>query len=740
MAMTNHTTFLPVGESSIDRPLIAYAFLAQTRHATGDLFTGLAPIFKPIAKHRSGQLFVPKEFADLAKSLYGIDIHPWAVEDLGPRFEKAGLLTKVSLPAKLYEYRYAAIHEEFDAVGETDIQHVLDCFVVFATPILNRHVLTIDRSALEKAFLSQLVDMDFQSILLKPESKPLLTSTASKQKLALPPKPERVAWQQEINAKAKIDVLCASFILHLYETQRELYDLLTRISAGALVAETVLNFQNPGSENSLVGLNVILDAPFVMALLDLCGEESTAYARRICEQLTANGANIQVFRHSVEEITSNLKGTITSTEHNEGYGPTARRMSRASFNSYVRSVVQDVDGAVRRLNYAIVEVPTSASTFQFFSEGDEQQLLSSIGYYEHPMAQKRDADSIAAIMRMRQGKTAKMSSFQRAQYIFITANDRLARRSDRCTTTLKQRNFGDVPPALTDKYLAGLLFVLYGGGASELTHLRLLSNCAAALEPRSDVMRRMHAFLSELDQTKADHFRALMTNERASQHMMQLTLGDAEVLRSGASADEILGQMEATLGEKFAREAETQRQQMAKEHEEQRNAIEARYQETKEQLLGVRTQNLEIDSELRQTRVALEAVKSALDKRQTDDREITRSRLLSCVNDSIRAVDLRRKLISIVVAMLTGTIAFISAKWGSDLHTFEIVVLTIITGVLAYVGFWRTPDKVFGEHLLAYRKKIFESRVFELGLVAECANYAINWEPPCVTDRCEGTQ
>ena len=42
----------------IDRPLLAYAFLAQATPKPGDLLSGLVPIFIPIAKRNMGKRFV----------------------------------------------------------------------------------------------------------------------------------------------------------------------------------------------------------------------------------------------------------------------------------------------------------------------------------------------------------------------------------------------------------------------------------------------------------------------------------------------------------------------------------------------------------------------------------------------------------------------------------------------------------------------------------------------------------
>ena len=147
--------------------------------------------------------------------------------------------------------------------------------------------------------------------------------------------------------------------------------------------------------------------------------------------------------------------------------------------------------------------------------------------YYNITAQERDAESVAATMRLRHGKRVKMNRLSAAGFIFITKNTRVVEKT---INFLKQKglfNDGEVPPVLSEKHLAGLLWAIYGGQGSELTRYLLLANCTAALELRNDVIAQMHRFLSEIDEEKAEIFSTLMTKERASQYAMQLTLGDS---------------------------------------------------------------------------------------------------------------------------------------------------------------------------------------------------------------------
>lgn len=531
----------------IDRPLLAYAFLAQATPKPGDLLSGLVPIFIPIAKRNMGKRFDAKEFSTQVGEMYGIAISPWAVDDLSPRLEKAGLLFKEPLTASTYEYFYADVPGDFSDVSENDIRDVVEHFIKFATPILESNGLNVDKKLLERAFFDELTQIDFHTVLLKPDRPEQPAST-----LALPKSDEELSSAKDIANKSRLDVLCAAFVIATRQSDKSVFDLIVKIAAGALVVQVVLNMQDPGETVSLSGLRVFLDGPILMSLLDLGEEKHHEYAVQLSEQLTTHGASLVVFRHSVDEIRDNLKASVSAAESGTGYGATVRRLRNGMYRNYVASVRADLEGTIGRAGIRIVEPVTRAGIFQHFTQEDEDGVYGMLGHFNNPLAQERDAASIAGVMRMRQGKHARMGQFHLASCLFVTENPRVAECGARFAVLRKLIRTNEVPPAVTDRYLAGMLWVLFGGKANELTEYRLLASCTAALEARNDVSLKVHQFLNKMDTAKAEHFRALMTTERSGQHLMQLTLGDSSLIRSTDDADRLLSR----LDEEYRREYE----------------------------------------------------------------------------------------------------------------------------------------------------------------------------------------
>lgn len=719
----------------IDRPLIAFAFLAQATHVSGDLLSGLAPIFKPICKGKVGKRFDVAEFSREVQSLYGVEIHPWAVDDLTPRLETAGLLIKNKVSKTGIEYVYAEVVGDFNDVSESDIRVVIQKFIDFATPTLVLHKLAVSEKALEDAFLGQLVAMDFHSILLKPDR------TKEDQKspgtLSIQKDPEKIKWEENVSARSKMDVLCASFIVEAFHNNKELYDLIVRIASGALIAEVVLNIQDPGTSITLNALKIVLDAPFVMSLLDLSSEEASAYAQSVFRKMTENGASILVFRHSLEEIHLNLKGVVNNVSHGRGYGPTARRLASSAFNAYVVSVMQDVEAAVSHYEIKIIDSPSTASAYQHFSEADETTFKLSLGYFENPAAQARDAASVAGIIRLRQGKTAKMSRFHQAQYIFVTENPWIAERAASFAIKKNLQAANEVPPAITDRYLAGLMWVLFGGKAEELTQYRLLANCTAALEPRNDVMAKMYRFLTQLDERKANHFRALMTDERAGQHLMQLTLGDSVLITSTSNAEQILGQVEATLGDKYRKELDEKVSELSITHQEEVSQLISQKEILADQARKVMAEVIGVRGEVNKFKNQSEQLNQDLAAEKLLRMEEKRLLVERSVEFASTKLSDRQRFISIMVGLAATACAFAGTEYLTHYGKWVSALGAVVAGLITYFSFWKNPDLLLEAHLMNVRDAAFQFKLNEYHLGRDLEHFEVDWETKGVKQRAD---
>ena len=172
-------------------------------------------------------------------------------------------------------------------------------------------------------------------------------------------------------------------------------------------------------------MKVVLDAPFLMSILDLATEESHEYAKRVLESLVSYGASVTTFRHYTEEIKQNLLAVIQETAAGRGFRATARRLSGQACHRYATAVAQDVQQALKQLGVRIIDPPTSNAVYQYFSQEDEDKFYSSLGTYANQHAQRRDAATLAGIVRLRANKKVRMSQIHLTDYVFVTTTVRL---------------------------------------------------------------------------------------------------------------------------------------------------------------------------------------------------------------------------------------------------------------------------------------------------------------------------
>ncbi|MBT2971886.1 MAG: hypothetical protein KME56_17465 [Candidatus Thiodiazotropha sp. (ex Ctena orbiculata)] len=709
--------------SKVDRSVIAYAFLAQATRGEGDLFSGLTPIFKPIAKIHAGEIFEIEEFSSLVDQLYGLKVHPWAVEDLIPRLEKAGLILRIQRSEDIHEFVYSEISEEFDEVTESDIKYIIKRFMEFSTKILNQNNLPVDESALEDGFLTQLVDMSFVSILLKPDRSK--EDTRGSGTLSLKKPKEQSDWEEDVMARSKVDILCASFIIDAFYNDPSLYDLVMRIATGAILSEVILNLQDPGETVTLKDLNVVLDAPFLMSALNLTSEESYKFSIEICELLREKGAKLVTFDHSIDELKDNLKAVITKTKDGTGIGATARRLKSTSFAAYANTVLQNTDTVLKRENIKKIVAPKSNLSFQYFTEADQEGFEHSLGFYQNRTAQQRDAESVSAIIRLRRGKQVKMGRLHTSDYIFITENTWVVKQA---TRFLKRRNLfndGEVPPAISEKYLAGLLWAMYGGKGNELTRHLLLANCAAALEPRNDVIAQMHRFLSEIDEKQAEVFNVLMTEERAGQYAMQLTLGDSSFITKD-NAPDVLGQIKKALIEKHETDKKTEIESLLKLHETELGKRDEVSDRLRHKLLDANSESLETRSQLKDTKKRVEQIEAALEAEKCARIDEKKRLVERCVNNAVIYEKRIYLIVGFIIAAITGLIAWFELLNSQVLwiKASAVIFFTVITALFL----WKVPDHILADWFHNLRAKKFKSCLEYLGIYQDVVLFDIDWK------------
>ncbi len=711
------------------RALITFAFIADRFGETRDIGDGLVPLFAPIADQLAGKLFDPAEFAECFSEYYGMRVHPLVIKDQVERLKAAGLIREVVSAGEIavaYECQRA---EGFDKpIGEEDVEELLAAFGGHAKDTLAITGVSLGAGQLQDALMARLIRPEFLDIILKPRRNDV--NAGSEKVLRLPKSAEKAAEEARQELEAKLDIVCADFITKAKEGNPKLFGLIVGITSGALLAEVVLTLRSPGTKKDLSKVTIYLDSPFLMDALDLGHPSAKEYANELLSQLAQAKASIATYSHCIDEMRGNLRGALNNY-HSSGsaYGPTGRRLNNLAFNNYVSGVITTANDDVIKLGVRIAPQP-SATLFTFFNEREERELTNNIGSYFNDVALQRDAASIAFTLRNRRGAKPQLVDIATAGHLFVTENGRLAEWS---ANYLRARNIverDELPPCITDRYLAGVLWMMLGGRGKDLSMNRLLANCASAMAPRQDVVAKMHQFLKQLDETRARYFEALITDDRAAHYLMRRTLGDPRVITQSNALD-IYEEVFIAAGEKAAKAAiEQKEKEYAERDAAMKREMDARDAEAARKL-----------DELQAERMAAEA--HALEQRTNATREIEelqsrharaevqagqekalrleteKGMLMTCLHAGQNAEKSARTRIAIrvVIAIFVCQVAVVAigGEWGKGAWISFLILLFIgASTVLSAVGFWTLPDQLFGGEVRRKKREAFEAEVERL--------------------------
>ncbi|MGH8224117.1 MAG: hypothetical protein ACREQZ_14205, partial [Woeseiaceae bacterium] len=218
------------------RALIAFAYVADQFAKTNDIACGLAPLFAPVISARAGSVFDPAQFAQDVKDAYDIEMHPYVAQDLAPELAKGGFLEETGFD-ETAQYRNVKLPLADPPVDESQLGELVDGFIAFATPRLEKVGESFSPADLREAFFDRLIQPEFLELVLRPDvprGPNTLTLSRAQDKPA-----------EASNTERHFDYLVARYILFLNEEGSSQFDILVAATSGALVSEVVFDLQHP---------------------------------------------------------------------------------------------------------------------------------------------------------------------------------------------------------------------------------------------------------------------------------------------------------------------------------------------------------------------------------------------------------------------------------------------------------------------------------------------------------------
>ena len=709
------------------RELIAFAFVEEAYSRTGDLVAGVMPLFVPVLAKKYGRKFEPTEFAADVQRTYDIPMSPLVASGLVEKLAEARLLSLDE--AEPHTYRIAVREAAADQFDERGADTLLREFTEFANVSLDPLGLRQEPDLLASAFLQRLTSAQFLSFTDRREKNYYQGKKISLNKV------EDDAYDA-IQLEQALDVLSAEFALRKLEEGGAPAELLNRLLTGAMIAEVVLTLQASSSAEALSKVNAAFDGPLILDYLDLSSPELRDYSNDLFELVEKSGIHKVVFKHTIEEMKGTLRGPLEAMQRgDQPFGPLGNRIRLdSSHAAYARETLADLDRRVEDMGFEIIDANSLATSevMKFCDASTEDSLRNNIGpILENLDRRIRDAQSIAAVLRAR-GDAGESKTIADARWILVTRNDAVAQRSHSFLVGRKLLSSDAVPPAVTDRRLAGYLWFAVGGSLGSLSRKKLVANCSNVMSPRTDVVSKVRQYLTELDPQKANLFIALMRDQRAQRCLVHSTLGFPSAVTPN-NADQLLAEVRSSVAAEVREESERREAELKRAHDEQLSMMVETHQN---EVLAREEKILNLQNDFTQHKSAAtveigrrDTAIADLGQRLQGMEAAIESDVHSRVERAVRSANLATRLLRVMLVVAYLTLVGCAYWLTSVIFTPEQRAYTLmVTVFVALIGFWIVPQVLYEKMAAWLWMYWLRSRCEDFGVLDHLKRYELEPE------------
>jgi len=666
-------------DGKFSRSLIAYSIYSGILNKSKcSHMDALALFVKPIAAGCAGTMFDPDALSKEFKKRYYINIPSLVISGMAGDLESIGILENKGSTRGSTAYYYAQQDEYFEVPNDAVTSTVFDKFLEFARAE-GIGINEIEDEALVDSFLDKMLNIE--SLRLVRQKDNIVKVKASKKTLTLSkasPLDEKVIFDK------KIDFIVSEFIL-MSRDDGELYSKIEEMAFGNLVGETLLTFNDPPQGvNDLSGLSVYLDGPLLMDILGI-NKGRDKYGSELNDLLRRAGINVRVFYHTIDEVERVLDGHASS--YNSTYPMSYKFIDTPEIRQRVNVYRGNVEGYIQdELLFEVVDTPSSINTHRATIKDEEEARLRELLYWHNDNEEARDADvkSIESLVELR-----SMAEFPTRIYdareMFLTRNTALVSSgnkffSERLKKVGKYSSAAigrAVPIIMTDKQIAGVAWLLHGGGNKEVARSRLIANCMTAVSPKNDVAAKVYNLLLDSSEEDAKRFEAVITNQRAEALLNKLTFGVPDVVTPENVVEfyeEVRKETASEVREEERKKAENRISDLSKTY------VSTIIEKTKltEQ---AQAEAMMLRDDVKSVSQKAESVTGKLDSKETHNIEV-------CFKNGRRVYFLLMILIVLVVTIGTYYLESMSSTGNYVFSWIAFALSSLIT--------WRFPDILFG--------------------------------------------
>ncbi|MFH1373907.1 MAG: hypothetical protein ABII79_08940 [bacterium] len=344
-----------------------------------------------------------------------------------------------------------------------------------------------------------------------------------------------------------------NFVTDVYKSQPEMFGIIVDVATGHMLASVLLVSDLPKYETKLRRLEVFLDTNLIFRLLGVDGHERGFVYREFLKVLRDDGATLRIFRHTYDEVKMILENCLNRIGRSD-YDPVKANPALKHFvdcdytESDVERFIVNVDYILKDNKIENIEIDFSKEVHPYqIDEAKLSEMIVDIYTRNDPAFDqlvkektiRKDVDSIAAIYRMRRGRTA--DTLTQARCVFVTTNAALAYASRRYDLEEDRPEFR-IPTCLTDTFVGTMIWLQHPLRIAKINEKKMIADCYAALQPTPAMLEM---YLKEVERLKndgrvnTDEYYLLRQSRVTRQLLEEKALGDPDQI-TGKTIQEYL--------------------------------------------------------------------------------------------------------------------------------------------------------------------------------------------------------
>ena len=373
----------------------------------------------------------------------------------------------------------------------------------------------------------------------------------------------------------------AKYIRHLQDTASPELSYLHRLIEGNMLANAIFLPDPNRAGQKFQRTKLFFDTTFLIYALGYGGKPRQEPCAELLNMLYESGADLRCFPHTVDEIINILDACsrrMKAGVRSDQYGTVDYFIEREYSDSDIQLLINNLPKNLQSIRVQIEAMPPYTPMYVI----DELALSGAFDdeiHYVNPQANKRDVDSISAIMRLRH-----LQSYYYVENccaLFVTTNSRLAK----AVRMFFHRNSSErvVSSCITDSSLTTLLWLKKPLQMPDLPMKRIIADCYAALQPDEQLIQAYLTKIKQLEQNKEitpDEVLMLRYSLEARQALMDLTSGDEDAF-THITVQEVLELVRQRVEQKWREEIQAKANT---EIQNAKNAFEAAQLKTKAEI------------------------------------------------------------------------------------------------------------------------------------------------------------